>query len=116
MFEIDYYTLIDGSKPAEEFINSLERKMKAKAFASIYLLSKEGNAAREPYSKAMGGGIFELRIKFASDITRIFYFFYVGKKIILTNGIVKKTNATPPGALMTARQYKADYERRKKNG
>jgi hypothetical protein len=40
----------------------------------------------------------------------------VGKKIILTNGIVKKTNATPPGALKMARKYKADYERGHTNG
>lgn len=60
----------------------------------------------------MKGGVFELRIKFASDITRIFYFFFVGHKIVLTNGFVKKTQKTPAHEIERALQYKADYERR----
>ena len=45
---------------------------------------------REPYSKHLDDGIFELRCKFGSDITRVLYFFYYEGKIILTNGFVKK--------------------------
>ena len=71
---------------------------------------------REPYSKAMGDGLFELRVKFASDITRIFYFFVVNNKIVLTNGFVKKTMRTPKAELDLARKYKADYERSHCNG
>jgi phage-related protein len=116
MFHINYYELPNRTKPAEEFINGLDAKMKAKAFSSLDVLSDGGNTIREPYSKAMGGGIFELRIKFASDITRIFYFFFTGNNIILTNGCVKKSKATPPGVLELAKKYKADYERRQQNG
>ena len=50
---------------------------------------------REPYSKHLDDGIFELRCKFGSDITRVLYFFYYEGKIILTNGFVKKTQKTP---------------------
>lgn len=63
----------------------------------------------------MGDGLFELRIKFSSDITRIFYFFVVDNKIILTNGFVKKAAKTPKGELELARKYKKDYERRLRN-
>ena len=34
--------------------------------------------------------MFELRTKQGSDITRVLYFFIVGKKAILTNGFIKK--------------------------
>ena len=112
MFEIDYYTLPDGTKPVEDFIDSLPDKMQAKAFYSIEVLAEYGNALREPFSKPVGDGLFELRIKFASDITRIFYFFVVGNKIILTNGFVKKSVKTPPEEMDRAKRYKADYERR----
>lgn len=67
---------------------------------------------REPYSKQIEDGLFELRIKFASDITRIFYFFVVNNRIILTNGFVKKTMKTPKTELALAKKYKTDYERR----
>lgn len=94
------------------FLDGLDHKMRAKALHSIAILREFGNNLREAHSKAMGGGLFELRIKFASDISRIFYFFVVDNKIILTNGFVKKTLKTPKAEIDLARKYKADYERR----
>ena len=112
MFDIEFYRFENGKTPVEEFLDSLNPKMRNKAVRSLELLEEFGNTLREPNSKAMGDGLFELRIKFSSDITRIFYFFYVGNKIVLTNGFVKKTQRTPPAEIELARKYKADYERR----
>ena len=112
MFDIEFYTLPDGRKPVEEFLDSLPAKMRIKAIDSLDLLEEYGNQLRKPYSKALNDGIFELRIKFASDISRIFYFFYVGNKIVVTNGFIKKTQKTPSNELEKARKYKLDYERR----
>jgi phage-related protein len=111
-FELEFYTLPDGSKPVEEFILGLTPKMQVKALDSLDILELRGNALREPYSKPIKNGIFELRIKFASDITRVFYFFYQGGKIIVTNGFVKKSQKTPKSEIALAEKYKADYERR----
>lgn len=55
-----------------------------------------------------------MRIKFSSDISRIFYIFYVGNKIVVTNGFIKKTQKTPETELERAQKYKKDYERRHK--
>ena len=112
MFEIEFYRLPDGKKPVKEFLDSLEPKMRAKALYSLSVLEEFGNALREPYSKPVGDGLLELRIKFASDITRIFCFFIVGNRIILTNGFVKKSVRTPPNEIRRAKEYKNDYERR----
>ena len=112
VFDIEFYRLANGEAPVEEFLDSLDPKMRNKAIRSLELLEEFGNTLREPNSKAMGTGLFELRIKFSSDITRIFYFFYVDNKIVLTNGFVKKTQRTPPAEIELARKYKADYERR----
>jgi phage-related protein len=76
------------------------------------LLEHNGPQLREPYSKMLEDGIFELRTKQSSDITRVFYFFFVGRKIVLTNGFVKKSQKTPKAEKELARKYKADYERR----
>lgn len=110
MFDIDFYRLPDGTAPVEEFLDTLTVKMRNKALDSLLILEEFGNSLREPYSKYMGNGLFELRIKFSSDISRIFYFFYADNKIILTNGFIKKTQKTPRAQLKLARQYKADYE------
>jgi phage-related protein len=114
-FDVEYYTLPNGEKPVEKFIDSLNTKMRVKALGCVSILSEYGNTLREPYSKAVGGGLFELRIKFASDISRIFYFFCVGNKIILTNGFIKKTLKTPKNEKALAQDYKNDYERRNQN-
>jgi phage-related protein len=113
MFDIYYYELPSGEKPVKTFIDNLDVKMRVKALGCIDILAEYGNTLREPYSKAIGKGLFELRIKFAGDITRIFYFFVLNNRIILTNGFVKKTQKTPPNEIALARQYKADYEGRR---
>ena len=112
MFDVELYELPNGEIPVESFINSLSSKMRQKAIGSIEILSEYGNTMREPYSKAIGKGLFELRIKFGGDISRIFYFFVVGNKIILTNGFIKKTDKIPTREIALARKYKEDYERR----
>lgn len=112
MFQVDFYTLPNGQKPVQSFLDSLPAKMRAKALYSIAVLEEFGTSLREPHSKPLGDGLFELRIKFAGDISRIFYFFVVDNKIILTNGFVKKTMKTPRAELELARKYKRDYERR----
>ena len=114
MFEIEFYRLSDGSAPVEDFLDSLTPKMRNKAVRSLELLEEFGNKLREPNSSPIGDGLFELRIKFSSDITRIFYFFYIGKKIVLTNGFIKKTQKTPSSEIELARKYKSDYEGRHK--
>lgn len=91
MFEIIFYETEKGERPAEDFIFSLQPKMQAKIIGMMHVLEENGNLVREPYSKYIDDGIFELRCKVGSDISRVMYFFYVGKKIVMTNGFVKKT-------------------------
>lgn len=65
-----------------------------------------------PYSKAMGNGLFELRITQSNNAARIFYFFMNQGNIILTNGFIKKTMKTPKSELAKALSYKQDYQQR----
>jgi phage-related protein len=116
MFDLEYYSLPNGEKPVAIFIDGLDVQMRAKAFGSLATLAEYGNLLREPYSKAIGNGLFELRVKFAGDITRVFYFFCANNTIVLTNGFVKKTQKTPKLEIELALKYKSDYERRKRNG
>ena len=73
------------------YFNSLDSKMSAKLVGLMEILEEKGTELRMPYSEHNEDGIFELRCKQGSNITRVMYFFYVGKKIIATNGFVKKT-------------------------
>lgn len=111
-FEIIFYETADGKCPVADFMNSLPKKMREKIFKSIDLLRIKGNSLREPYSKSLDDGIFELRCKVGSDITRTLYFFYMGKKIILTNGFTKKSQRTPQNEIDLAKARREDYIRR----
>ncbi len=108
-YEVEYYERENSERPAEEFILSQDKKMQAKIFMALELLEEMGPLLREPFSKSLGDGIFEVRAQVASDISRVLYFFVVGRKIILTSGFVKNTQKTPPGEIDRAKRYRADH-------
>jgi len=56
-----------------------------------------------PHTRAMGDGLFELRLKAAEGIARVFYCTVVGRKIVVLHKFVKKTDKTPKKELETAR-------------
>ncbi|MBO5577419.1 MAG: type II toxin-antitoxin system RelE/ParE family toxin [Ruminococcus sp.] len=114
-FEILFYDKADGTEPAKDFLLSLDKKMRAKMLRTIKLLQMNGNKLREPESKELDDGIMELRAKVGSDISRVLYFFVVGRKAILTNGFIKKTQKTPKAEIERAKRYRADYLSRKGN-
>ena len=112
-FTVEFYEKENGEIPVINFIDSLEPKMGAKVLSLIEILEEKGNQLRLPYSECLEDGIFELRCKFGSDITRTLYFFYEGANIILTNGFVKKTQKTPAQEIKLAKLRREDYLSRK---
>ena len=115
-FNVDFYKEKDGTKPLIPFINSLRPKLRAKVIADLTLLEEYGNLAREPLSKPLGDGIFELRTIEGSDIVRILYFFDAGKIIIATNGFTKKQQKTPKREFNLAKARRNDYRKRMEAG
>lgn len=115
-FEIVFYRKENGDEPVKDFLLSLNVKIRAKVMRSLSLLAKNGFELREPFSKYLGDEIFELRVNFSSDASRILYFFVTERKIVLTNGFIKKTQKTPQAEIEKAKRYKDDYmNRRNKN-
>jgi phage-related protein len=57
-----------------------------------------------PHTRAMGDGLFELRLKAAEGIARVFYCTVVNRKIVMLHQFIKKTDKTPPRELETARR------------
>ena len=56
-----------------------------------------------PHTKAMGDGLFELRLKAGEGIARVFYCTKVGRRIVMLHQFVKKTDKTPARELFIAR-------------
>jgi phage-related protein len=57
-----------------------------------------------PHTRAMGDGLFELRLKTAKGIAWVFYCTMVGKRIVMLHQFIKKTGKTPPKELGIARR------------
>lgn len=108
-FEIIFYEKEDGTMPAQDFLDSLDDKMRAKMILTVDMLKNKGNRLREPYSKPLDDGIMELRAVVGTNISRVLYFFVVGQKVILTNGFIKKTQKTPRKEITLAKKYRDDY-------
>jgi len=49
----------------------------------------------EPHTKAFGNGLFELRLKGAEGIARVFFCTLVGRRIVMLHGFIKKSAKTP---------------------
>ena len=108
-FEIVFYDKPDGSEPVKEFLLSVDDKMRARLLRTIDLLAKNGTSLRMPYSEHLVDGIFEIRAKSGSNISRVLYFFVIGRKIVLTNGFVKKTQKTPKNEIDLAKKYRNEF-------
>ena len=48
-----------------------------------------------PHTKAFGDGLFELRLKSAEGITRVFYCTLIGRRIVMLHSFIKKSQKTP---------------------
>jgi len=57
-----------------------------------------------PHTRAMGDGLFELRIRASEGIARVFYCTVINRNIVMLHSFIKKTNRTPRKELDTARK------------
>ena len=111
-FEIVFYTTSNNICPVKDFLLNTDIKMRAKLSSLMEILEEYGNLLREPYSKYLRDGIFELRCQSGNNISRILY---CDNKIIMTNGFIKKTNKTPKKEIELAKLRKSDYIERMMN-
>ncbi|MFC1644033.1 type II toxin-antitoxin system RelE/ParE family toxin [Candidatus Omnitrophota bacterium] len=113
MYEVLFYENRNRRCPAEEFLNTLQLSVRAKAMKWIQKLEEEGPDLPRPYADIVRGKVRELRVVFGSNSYRFLYFF-VGKKIVITHGFLKKTKRIPPREIKRAESFRADFIRRQK--
>ena len=113
MWEVEFYRTRDGSVPFFDYLDGLSAPMRAKTLRSVQLLRAEGTHLREPDTKPLGEGLFELRTTFGGVQGRSLFFFYDGQRVVITHGFLKKTRRTPQRELDRARRMRDDYRARK---
>lgn len=96
------YTIAYYSSTVEKQILELPDTLAARYLVLTRRMLAIGPHLTEPHTKAMGDGLFELRLKGAEGIARVFFCTLVGKRIVMLHSFVKKTNRTPKRELETA--------------
>src|SRR5712692_11538977 len=112
-FTVEFYETEAGTCPVREFLDELKVSDPNDFAAVVAGLAKlrSRHYHREPLSKALGDGLFELR-HVGKLNTRVLWFFVRGRRIIAVHGIRNKGQAIPPHDVTTARQRVRDWQKR----
>jgi phage-related protein len=97
-WQIKYY-----NQKLEEEILSLPDGLLARYLRLTDLMCDFGANLGMPHTKALNGGLFELRVKGQEGIARVFFCTKIGKKIIMLHSFVKKSQKTPNKELRIAK-------------
>ena len=114
-FTVEFYETADGCCPVREFLDGLKVSDPGDFAAVLAGLAKLRNRQyhREPLSKAIGDGLFELR-HVGKLNTRVLWFFVKDKRIITVHGMRNKGQAIPARDRQTALDRMRDWRKRMK--
>ena|SRR3990167_277699 len=98
-WEFIYY-----SSRVQRDILALSKELLAEFQAIKEIMGKEGPNLGMPYTRAMGDGLFEIRLSARDGIARIFYCTIEKYEILVLHSFVKKTRKTPPAELQLAKK------------
>ncbi len=115
MYKVIFYEDSKGKCPTDNFLDEMQQKVRAKIEKWMVKLEEEGPNLPRPFADIVKGKIRELRVRFGPGYYRFLYFF-LGKKIIITHGFVKKTDKIPPGEIDRSERMMQDYLQRHKGG
>lgn len=112
-FTVEFYETAAGACPVREFLDQLKASDPEDFAAVVAGLAKLRNREyhREPLSKALGGGLFELRHVGRLN-TRVLWFFMQNRRIVAVHGIRHKGQAIPARDMATARERMGDWRKR----
>jgi phage-related protein len=112
-FSVEFYESDNGICPVQQFLDELKASDPDDFAAVLAGLAKLRNRQyhREPLSKALGDGLFELR-HVGKLNTRVIWFFVKNRRIIAVHGIRNKSQAISARDLEIARERMHDWQRR----
>ena len=102
------WAIVFYSQRVEEEILTLPAGFVARFLRYAERMEAFGPDLGMPHTRAMGGGLFELRLKASEGIARVFYCTVVDRRIVVLHQFVKKTQQTPRRELETARRRMKD--------
>jgi phage-related protein len=106
IYSITYY-----SREVQEDILNLPVTLQARFIALTDRMIEYGPNLGLPHTDAFGGGLFELRLKGAEGIARVFFCTMVEQEIVMLHSFMKKTQKTPEKELKLAKKRMKELKR-----
>jgi len=106
VYSITYY-----SREVQEDILNLPVTLQARYVALTDRMIEYGPNLGLPHTDAFGGGLFELRLKGAEGIARVFFCTMVEQEIVMLHSFMKKTQKTPEKELKLAKKRIKELKR-----
>lgn len=112
-FIVEFYETEAGTCPVREFLDELKASDPDDFAAVVAGLAKLRSRQyhRDPLSKAVGDGLFELR-HVGKLNTRVLWFFAKNRRIVAVHGIRNKRRAIPARDLRLARERLGHWRNR----
>ena len=112
-FIVEFYETETGACPVREFLDELKASDPDDFAAVVAGLAKLRSRQyhREPLSKPLGDGLFELR-HVGKLNTRVLWFFVKGRRIVAVHGIRNKGQSISARDIDTARERMRDWRKR----
>jgi len=112
-FIVEFYETKAGTCPVREFLDGLKASDPDDLAAVVAGLAKLRSRQyhREPLSKALGDGLFELR-HVGKLNTRVLWFFAKNRRIVAVHGIRNKGHAIPGRDIHAAREQMWEWQKK----
>jgi len=109
-----FYRTTDGKCPVQDFLDSLPGKAAQKVTWVLNLIEDLDVVPSTYFKKLVSTDeIWECRIQLGSNAYRIFCFYDGHSVVVLTHGLIKKTQKTPQREIERAETYRRDYLQRR---
>lgn len=89
------YVVIYYSHEVQEHIMNLPHKLQSRYICLTERMLQYGPNLGLPHTQSFGDGLFELRLKGAEGIARVFFCLLINKQIMILHSFIKKTQKTP---------------------
>jgi phage-related protein len=107
--EVVLYQEEDGKVPLVDWLDALPDEARDRCLARLALLEEKGHELRRPHAESLGGGLYELRIKFYRVNYRILYFFHGRTVAVASHGLAKE-GKLPPAEIERAREHRRKFQ------
>ena len=111
-----FYRAASGECPVEDFLDGLSSSVARKVTWTLRLIEDEVIVPARYFKKLSGTEqIWECRVDHGSNTYRIFAFMAPDNTVVLTHGLIKKSQKIPRTEIRRAEAFRSDYLSRRQH-